>query len=191
MMSDNWVVHGDHTETGMPLFASDPHLDCSIPSAWLLYSLEWPDGKVLSGAQIPGYPMIAIGRNNDVTWGFTTSRVDTSDLWQEKLNEEETEYLLDGQWRKLETLTENIKIKGQPDKILQVKSTHRGPIISFEHLKLNSALLFGGQATSMANPGVYSFAWQGQVPKDDATKLFFTIFEAKDLPSLFEALDGD
>lgn len=88
--------------------------------------------------------MIAIGRNNDITWGFTTSRVDTSDLWQEKLNEDETEYLLDGQWRKLEILTENIKIKDQPDKILQVKKTHRGPVISFEHLKLNSALLFGG-----------------------------------------------
>ena len=24
MASDNWVVHGDHTESGMPLFANDP-----------------------------------------------------------------------------------------------------------------------------------------------------------------------
>ena len=32
--SNHWVVHGNHTETGMPLFASDPHLGNMIPSAW-------------------------------------------------------------------------------------------------------------------------------------------------------------
>ena len=32
--SNNWVVHGDHTETGMPLYASDPHLMNAIPSFW-------------------------------------------------------------------------------------------------------------------------------------------------------------
>lgn len=49
--SNNFVVHGDHTETGMPLFASDPHLANMIPSAWLLYSLEFTDG---SGHRISG-----------------------------------------------------------------------------------------------------------------------------------------
>ena len=32
MSSNHWVVHGNHTETGMPLFASDPHLENQIPS---------------------------------------------------------------------------------------------------------------------------------------------------------------
>jgi acyl-homoserine lactone acylase PvdQ len=26
MASNNWVVHGDYTESGMPLLANDPHL---------------------------------------------------------------------------------------------------------------------------------------------------------------------
>jgi len=49
--SNNFVVHGDHTVTGMPLFASDPHLANMIPSAWLLYTLEFTDGSgmIISG----------------------------------------------------------------------------------------------------------------------------------------------
>ena len=50
MASDNWVVHGDHTETGMPLFANDPQLASTLPSAWLLQHLEFQDGRILSGA---------------------------------------------------------------------------------------------------------------------------------------------
>lgn len=71
----------------MPMLASDPHLAISIPSVWSLYHLEFPDGKILSGAQIAGVPAIAIGRTNTIAWGFTTSRADTSDVWQEQLNE--------------------------------------------------------------------------------------------------------
>ena len=48
--SNNFVVHGNYTETGMPMLASDPHLAISIPSVWSLYHLEFPDGKILSGA---------------------------------------------------------------------------------------------------------------------------------------------
>ena len=50
LASNNWVVHGKHTETGMPLFANDPHLANTLPSFWILYNLHWPDGKILSGA---------------------------------------------------------------------------------------------------------------------------------------------
>ena len=39
MSSNHWVVHGNHTETGMPLFSSDPHLENQIPSTWLLFNL--------------------------------------------------------------------------------------------------------------------------------------------------------
>lgn len=81
------------------MFASDPHLSNGIPTHWLLYNLEFTDGKILSGAQLAGVPAIGIGRSNNITWACTTSRVDTSDVWQEKLNEDETEYYVDGEWR--------------------------------------------------------------------------------------------
>ena len=82
MSSNNWVVHGDHTETGMPLFAADPHLGNAIPSNWLLYNLEnMTTGMNLSGCQMAGMPMIIGGRSDNIIVGFTTSRVDTADLW--------------------------------------------------------------------------------------------------------------
>ena len=104
MASNNFVVHGDHTETGMPIFASDPHLNNSIPTSWLLFSFEWPDGRIIAGGFMPGTLAFGIGRSNDIVWGFTTSRCDTADLWQEKLNEDETAYEVDGEWRQLEII---------------------------------------------------------------------------------------
>lgn len=32
--SNCWVVHGNHTTTGKPLLANDPHLETMIPSMW-------------------------------------------------------------------------------------------------------------------------------------------------------------
>jgi len=34
MASNNWAIHGDHTASGKPLLANDPHLGNSIPSFW-------------------------------------------------------------------------------------------------------------------------------------------------------------
>ena len=118
MSSNNWVVHGDHTVTGMPILASDPHLQNNLPSSWLLYSLELEGGKTLNGGQLPGVPWIGIGRSNDIVWAFSTARCDTSDLWLENLDEDETHYEVDGEWRKLEVITETIKVKGSEDIVL-------------------------------------------------------------------------
>ena len=97
----------------MPLFASDPHLGNSLPSFWLLSHLEFfESNRTLSGASTPGIPGMGIGRTNNIVWGLTTSRVDTSDMWQEKFNEAETKYMVDGEWRELESRTEVIKVKG-------------------------------------------------------------------------------
>lgn len=191
MASNNWVVHGNHTNTGMPLFASDPHLGNSIPSAWLLYHLELPDGRIFSGAQLPGMPALGIGRSNDLVFGATTSRVDTSDLWKEKLNEDESAYLVDGEWRELKVITETIKVKGSEEpRILQVKLTHRGPLIPTDSLKFNSGLLFGGESPSLA-PAMYSFAWQGGAfSGDDSFTLMQNLASARDLPTLFELFDS-
>ena len=88
----------------------------------------------MSGAQTPGAPIVAIGRSNDIVWAFTTSRVDTSDLWQEKLNEDGTQYFVNEKWRDLKVITETIPVKGEEDEIHHIKMTHRGPLIPFNLL---------------------------------------------------------
>ena len=129
----------------MPLFGADPHLANDLPSLWILYSLEFTDGRVYSGATLPGTAAIGVGRTNDIAWSFTTSRVDAADLWLEELNEDESEYFVDNEWRKLEVITEVIKVKGKEDIVVPIKKTHRGSVVPFELLRINGAMLFSGE----------------------------------------------
>jgi len=39
--SNNWVISGNHTESGKPLMGSDPHLDNGIPTAWHLAEMNF------------------------------------------------------------------------------------------------------------------------------------------------------
>jgi len=34
LASNNWVISGNHTESGKPILASDPHQGTSIPALW-------------------------------------------------------------------------------------------------------------------------------------------------------------
>lgn len=42
--SNNWVIAGQHTTTGKPLLANDPHLVLSAPSIWCA---AWPLATIL------------------------------------------------------------------------------------------------------------------------------------------------
>jgi len=76
--SNNWVVNGDHTQTGSPLLANDPHLDLGAPSIWYMARLALPDGDVV-GYSLPGTPFIVLGRNESIAWGFTNTGYDVQD----------------------------------------------------------------------------------------------------------------
>jgi penicillin amidase len=79
--SNNWVVDGAHSVTGKPLLANDPHLDFAAPLVWYLAHLEAPNID-LTGATTPGVPVVVLGHNNSIAWGFTTTNAvyDLSDL---------------------------------------------------------------------------------------------------------------
>ena len=68
MASNNWVIHGKHTSTGMPILASDPHLPNQIPSVWTLNELVWGENR-LTGATMPGIPLIGIGKGKQISFG--------------------------------------------------------------------------------------------------------------------------
>jgi penicillin amidase len=81
--SNNWVVDGAHSVTGKPLLANDPHLDFSEPLVWYLAHLEAPNTD-LTGATTPGAPVIVLGHNNRIAWGFTTTNADVEDVFVEQ-----------------------------------------------------------------------------------------------------------
>ena len=76
--SNNWVISGHHTITGVPFLANDPHLMLSLPSIWIQVVLQTPTFTV-GGFALPGAPGIVLGRNIHLAWGFTNAMVDDSD----------------------------------------------------------------------------------------------------------------
>jgi penicillin G amidase len=130
--SNNWVVSGSHTATGKPILANDTHLELSIPPIWYEIHLSAP-GFNAEGFTLPGAPLIVIGHNDHIAWGFTNNGADVQDLYIEKLNPAAPdEYLVNGKWTKAQVFDEAIRIKGQPDEHLNVVVTRHGPVVHQE-----------------------------------------------------------
>jgi penicillin amidase len=131
--SNSWVVDGDHSATGEPLLANDPHLGVSLPGVWMQMGLHC---RVVSescpldvaGFTFSGVPGVIIGHNADIAWGFTNLGPDVSDLFLEKVEGDRWRY--DGRWRPLRTRTETIEVDGGDDVRITVRSTAHGPLLS-------------------------------------------------------------
>jgi penicillin amidase len=130
--SNNWVVSGDHTATGKPLLANDTHLELSIPPIWYEIHLTAPGWNV-KGFTLPGAPLVVIGHNDHIAWGFTNNGADVEDLYMETFNPANAdEYRVNGKWVKAQLFDEAIHVKGRPDEHLQLVVTRHGPIVRRE-----------------------------------------------------------
>jgi penicillin amidase len=138
---------------------------------------------------MPGVPGISLGRTQHMSWGITTPIPDTSDLWQETINDDDTKYFVDGEWRDLIVTTEIIKIKGQEPLKFEIKSTHRGAVYEFENLQLNAGILFGGKIPYMENAPRYSLKWGSQYPGDISVTVMKLMYECKTAPEALEMWD--
>jgi penicillin amidase len=128
--SNNWVVGGEHTETGLPLLANDTHLGMKMPSIWYEVGLHAPQWDV-TGFSFAGVPGVVIGHNDKIAWGVTNVGPDVQDLFIEKINPNDAnQYEFEGEWRDMEIIEELIKVNGGEELVLDVRTTHHGPIIS-------------------------------------------------------------
>jgi penicillin amidase len=130
--SNNWVISGKYTTTGMPLLANDMHLGLSIPSIWYENHLEAEDIH-LSGITFPGIPGIIAGHNQNVTWGFTNGFPDVQDLFMEHLrrtSDNRIQYEYKGEWLDALVITETIRVKGSEPITEEVIITRHGPVIN-------------------------------------------------------------
>ena len=127
--SNNWVVSGDHTATGKPLLANDTHLELGIPPIWYQMHLSCPGWNV-KGFTLPGAPLVIIGHNDRIAWGFTNNGADVQDLYIESFNPARPdEYKANGKWLKAQIVDEVIHIKGAPDEHFPVTITRHGPVV--------------------------------------------------------------
>ena len=128
--SNNWVLAGSRTKSGKPLLANDPHLKLSTPALWYFARLQAPGLKV-GGATMPGLPLVVLGQNEHIAWGFTNTGPDVQDLYIEQLDPgEPAQYRTPEGWARFETASEVIQVKGKPDVPFTFRRTRHGPVIS-------------------------------------------------------------
>ncbi|MBI2942067.1 MAG: penicillin acylase family protein [Chloroflexi bacterium] len=127
--SNNWVVGGTHTTTGAPALCSDPHNPFSAPSQWFEAQLTCPEFDA-AGAVYIGTPGLYLGRNRSVAWGLTNHAITVRDLYQEEIGPDRPDHYREGDaWRPFEVERQRIAIAGEPDDILEIRRTVRGPIV--------------------------------------------------------------
>jgi penicillin amidase len=144
--SNNWVVAGSRTATGLPILANDPHLSIQMPSIWYEVGLHCDDDCPfnVSGFSFAGVPGVIIGHNDRIAWGVTNFAADTQDLYVERINPDNADqYQFKGEWVDLDIRTEIIEVAGTNPTEIQVKSTRHGPIISGRYGPLDD---FGAEA---------------------------------------------
>ena len=128
--SNNWVVGGQHTASGLPLLANDPHLGIQMPSIWYQVGLHAP-GWDVTGFSFAGIPGVIVGHNERIAWGVTNVGPDVQDLYIERVNPDNpNQYEYIGEWRDFNVIEEVIKVNGGEDVVLTVRETLHGPIIS-------------------------------------------------------------
>lgn len=127
--SNEWVLSGAHSVSGKPLLANDPHLSLAFPGTWYLARLVGP-GFDIRGATSPGEPGIVLGQNGTIGWGFTTTNLDSQDLFIERIDPTDpTRYLTPDGARPFSVRDETISVLwGNPVR-MRVRNTRHGVVI--------------------------------------------------------------
>ena len=139
--SNSWVVSGEHTVSGKPLLANDPHLKATMPGIWYQMGLHCRTVDAdcpfdVSGFTFSGMPGVVIGHNRDIAWGMTNLDPDVSDLYLEKITGKT--YLYGGRQVPLIERDEVIRVAGSSSKLITVRSTRHGPLLSDVSAELSS-----------------------------------------------------
>jgi penicillin amidase len=146
--SNNWVVSGEMTESGLPRRAADSPDGCSYNAV---------------GFSFAGLPSVVIGHNEHIAWGVTNEAADTQDLFIERVNPDNPlQYEVEGEWVDFEVTTETLEVAGSEDVTYEVLHSRHGPIISGTYL--DEGEFDGTAAADLPNDYVVALAWTALEP---------------------------
>ena len=127
--SNNWVIRGELSASGMPMLANDPHRSVTNPSLRYLAHLSAPGWEVIGSGE-PALPGIAIGHNERVAWGLTIVGTDQIDVFVERLNPEDPSQVeYGGAWEPLRMERETIAVRGEEPVEVDLEFSRHGPIV--------------------------------------------------------------
>lgn len=132
--SNSWAVAGTHTTNKGALLANDMHLGLRLPHVWyrarMIVDASGAERRDLVGVTLPGLPVLIVGSNGQVAWGFTNSFGDWTDLViVERDPQDKTRYLTPEGSEPFEVRQEVFKVKGADPVTLTVLNTRWGPIV--------------------------------------------------------------
>ncbi|HEX6162918.1 MAG TPA: penicillin acylase family protein [Vicinamibacterales bacterium] len=127
--SNNWVIAGSKTMSGMPIMANDPHRVIAAPSLRYWVHLVAPGWNVIGGGE-PVLPGVSIGHNEHGAWGLTIFGQDAEDLYVYDTNPANAnEYRYRSGWEAMRVITESIPIEGEKPEQVELKYTRHGPVL--------------------------------------------------------------
>jgi penicillin amidase len=127
--SNGWVVGPAKTRDGRALLANDMHLSLRVPNIWYRAELHYRD-LGLSGLTLPGVPLMVTGSNEHIAWGFTNIEGDFSDLVLLELDPADPgRYLTPQGWVRFGERTETMRVRGEAEQTLKVRTTIWGPVL--------------------------------------------------------------
>lgn len=100
--------------------------------AWYELVVHSEQGWDFAGATFPGSPYPFLGHNKTLGWTNTVNRPDLIDVYKLELNDDGTQYRLDGQWRDLEAKQVWLRVRFGPFTIPYPQTVYRsvhGPVI--------------------------------------------------------------
>ena len=165
--SNNFAVAGSLSETGSAIVADDMHLGLRLPDIWFRARLE-VGNRAITGVTLPGTPLVVVGSNGQVAWGFTNAFADFIDFVRLVPDPDRPGWVVgeDGSVP-IDTLRESVEV-GDEVRELAVLETPWGPVT---HTGPDGAQ--------------YAMQWIAHIP--EATNLAFLDLEAA--PDLEAALD--
>ncbi|HEY9105763.1 MAG TPA: penicillin acylase family protein [Roseateles sp.] len=130
--SNNFAVAAAHGTGGRAIVADDMHLGLRVPGTWFKARMKWKDAAGahdIAGVTLAGTPMLVVGSNGRVAWGFTNTTSDWADVVVLKLNAAGTHYVAGGVEKPLLRAVERIEIAGQPAVDHEVLESEWGPVM--------------------------------------------------------------
>lgn len=127
--SNNWAVNGELSGSGRAIVANDMHLQIRVPNVFYRARLIVPGESDVTGLTLPGTPLIIVGSNGKIAWGFTNSFGDWTDAVIVRSAGDDDSYLTPDGPRKFDVYSETINVKnGQPETLI-VRETIWGPLL--------------------------------------------------------------
>jgi len=167
--SNNWVMSGARTPTGVPILANDPHRRIEMPALRYFVHLNAPGWSVIGGGE-PPFLGIDAGNNESMAWGFTFAGTDMVDVFVEETHPDDPNLVLwRGEWEPMRVIEEEIPVKGQESDRVTLKFSRHGPVF-YEDLENHRA--YAVQSV-VQYPGTAAYKGSFQLAQAESCADFF------------------